>query len=255
MSGHHLWCIIGSMAKQKKQYYVVVDGERVWLFRTWNEAKPHCVGQKGVKFKGFADANDALAWLTQFPDAQTDAVREVLTPLTGQSKKRVDSTLQAEPKIPPDTVVMYSDGGSLGNPGPGGYGVVLQFNEQYKEFSGGYRRTTNNRMELMGCITGLEALKRQSTVLIYTDSSYVVNGIEKGWAEKWRSLGWKRSKNGAAAKNADLWARLLTAVDKHDVTFHWVKGHAGNPRNERCDQLAKQAARRDDLPDDKGFTR
>ncbi len=143
----------------------------------------------------------------------------------------------------PDTTVRaYSDGSAIGNPGPGGYGVLLTWNGQEKELSAGYRRTTNNRMELLGAIIALEALKRPSTVILSTDSQYVVNGIEKGWAKKWRANGWRRNKKEMAL-NPDLWGRLLNAVDRHHVTFEWVRGHAGHPENERCDVLANTAAR------------
>ncbi len=143
---------------------------------------------------------------------------------------------------PQTTVRAYSDGSAIGNPGPGGYGTLLIWNGQEKEFSAGYRNTTNNRMELLGAIVALESLKRPCRVVLSTDSQYVVNGIEKGWARKWRSNGWRRNKKEAAL-NPDLWGRLLDAVDRHDVKFEWVRGHAGHPENERCDDLANTAAR------------
>lgn len=136
----------------------------------------------------------------------------------------------------------YSDGSAIGNPGPGGYGALLQWDGQEKEFSAGFRRTTNNRMELLGAIVALEALKRPCRVLLSTDSQYVVNGIEKGWAKKWRSNGWRRNKKEMAL-NPDLWERLLKAIETHKVTFQWVRGHDGHIENERCDVLANTAAR------------
>ncbi len=143
---------------------------------------------------------------------------------------------------PDPTVHAYSDGSAIGNPGPGGYGTLLIWNGQEKEVSAGYRNTTNNRMELLGAIMALETLKRPSRVILSTDSQYVVNGIEKGWAKKWRSNGWRRNKKEMAL-NPDLWARLLDAIEKHRVTFEWVRGHSGHPENERCDVLANTAAR------------
>lgn len=140
------------------------------------------------------------------------------------------------------TVHAYSDGSAIGNPGPGGYGTLLVWNGQEKEFSAGFRNTTNNRMELLGAIIALESLKRPTRVILSTDSQYVVNGIEKGWAKKWRSNGWRRNKKEMAL-NPDLWARLLDAVEKHRVTFEWVRGHSGHAENERCDVLANTAAR------------
>ena len=140
------------------------------------------------------------------------------------------------------TVLAFSDGAALGNPGPGGFGVILKYGEASKELSGGYRYTTNNRMELLGAIIALEALKRRCRVILATDSRYVVDGISEGWAEKWRANGWRRGKQGKAL-NPDLWTRLLDVASRHDVTFKWVRGHAGHPENERCDQLANKAAR------------
>ena len=150
------------------------------------------------------------------------------------------------------TVLAFSDGSALGNPGPGGYGVVLKYQGTTNELSAGYRHTTNNRMELLGAIVALETLKRPCKVILATDSRYVVDGISKGWAEQWRANGWRRGKRGNAL-NPDLWARLLDAVERHDVTFEWVRGHAGHPENERCDQLANDAARGIDLVTDEHY--
>ena len=147
------------------------------------------------------------------------------------------------------TVLAFSDGAALGNPGRGGYGVVLKYGEVSKELSGGYRYTTNNRMELLGAIIALEALKRRCRVILTTDSRYVVDGISEGWAEKWRSNGWMRGKQGKAL-NPDLWARLLDVASRHDVTFKWVRGHAGHLENERCDRLANKAAQGTNLAAD-----
>lgn len=146
-------------------------------------------------------------------------------------------------------VAIYTDGACLGNPGPGGYGVVLLYRGHRKEFSAGFRDTTNNRMEILAAIIGLESLKEKCRVTLYTDSQYVVNSIEKGWSKKWRANGWMRN-NIEPALNADLWARLLKLCEVHDVNFVWVRGHAGNPENERCDQLAVDAAKQPDLPPD-----
>jgi ribonuclease HI len=146
-------------------------------------------------------------------------------------------------------VTIYSDGACSGNPGPGGYGVILSYNGATKELSAGYRRTTNNRMELMGAIVGLEALKESCNVTMVTDSRYVVDGIEKGWARRWKANGWKRNRKEPAI-NPDLWDRLLVAIDKHSVTFSWVRGHNGHPENERCDEMAVAAVNRPDLLED-----
>lgn len=144
-------------------------------------------------------------------------------------------------------VTIYTDGASLGNPGPGGYGVVLMHGHRRKELYGGFRKTTNNRMELMAVIAGLQALKTKCKVTIYSDSKYVVESYTARWAHGWRAKGWKK------AKNPDLWQALLELCEEHEVRFQWVKGHAGNPENERCDFLSVQAAQFDDLPPDTGY--
>ena len=140
-------------------------------------------------------------------------------------------------------VTIYTDGACSGNPGPGGYGAILMYGEHKKELSGGEAVTTNNRMELMGVITALKALKRPCTVHLYTDSQYVVNAVEKGWAKKWQANGWMRNKKDRAL-NPDLWQELLDLLSIHQVTFHWVKGHAENPYNNRCDELAVAESRK-----------
>ena len=142
-------------------------------------------------------------------------------------------------------VAIYTDGGAIGNPGPGGFGVVVEVDGKVLNLSRGYRRTTNNRMELMAAIAGLEStadLANGRRTEVVSDSSYVVNGISKGWAARWRANGWKRNKQGDMALNADLWARLLDATEARNVAFRWVKGHAGHPQNERCDALAREAS-------------
>ena len=149
-------------------------------------------------------------------------------------------------------VTIHTDGACIGNPGRGGYGAVVQVGRHRRELSGGYRRTTNNRMELMAPIKALQALKESSTVILYSDSRYVVDAVQKGWAERWQANGWMRNKKERAI-NPDLWKVLLTLCSQHEVEFRWVRGHAGNPGNERCDQLATQAARQKDLPLDEGY--
>ena len=134
-------------------------------------------------------------------------------------------------------VEIYTDGACKGNPGPGGYGAILVYGGQERVLSGGEPSTTNNRMELLGVITALEALTEPCAVDLYSDSKYVVDGITKGWAKSWRAKGWVKS-DKKPVKNPELWGRLLDLLDKHEVKFHWVKGHADNPYNNRCDELA-----------------
>lgn len=145
-------------------------------------------------------------------------------------------------------ITIYTDGAARGNPGPGGYGIVLMSGRHRKEISEGYNHTTNNRMELLAVIVALEALKIPgSDVTIYTDSRYVADAVEKGWVFQWVK---KRFKG---KKNADLWMRFLEVYKKHTVKFVWVKGHADNPLNERCDELAVEASFKPDLLEDKGY--
>lgn len=134
-------------------------------------------------------------------------------------------------------VDIFTDGSALGNPGPGGYGVILQSGRYYKELSAGYRMTTNNRMELLAVIVGLEALKKPGTqVCVYSDSTYVVRAVEEGWLDNWQSKDFRKK------KNVDLWKRYLDVASRHKIRFIWVKGHAGHPQNEKCDRLAVTAA-------------
>ena len=151
------------------------------------------------------------------------------------------------------TIFLYTDGASSGNPGPGGYGVILRCGTLEKEMSGGFARTTNNRMELLAVIIGLEAIKWENAVVeVFSDSTYVVKAINEGWLPNWERKGWKK------VKNPDLWQRFLLVYRRHRVVFHWLKGHAGHPENERCDALAVAAgagasARGEVLPLDEGF--
>jgi ribonuclease HI len=144
-------------------------------------------------------------------------------------------------------IEIFTDGASSGNPGPGGYGTILRSGNHYKELSEGFRKTTNNRMELMAVIKGLEALKNPSQVTIYSDSKYVIDSIEKRWLNGWVL------KNFAGKKNKDLWLRYIQAAKPHQVRFVWVKGHAGHPENERCDQLAVAAGKQKTLLIDTAF--
>ena len=149
-------------------------------------------------------------------------------------------------------VAIHTDGACIENPGRGGYGVVLDNAGCRTELSGGFRNTTNNRMEIMAAIVALETLKEKCRVTIFSDSAYLVNAISKGWAKRWQRQGWKRNKR-EMAQNPDLWERLLKACEAHVVDFKWVKGHGANPENIRCDQLANEAAMRSNLPADEGY--
>ena len=134
-------------------------------------------------------------------------------------------------------VTLYTDGACSGNPGPGGWGAILIYKDIRKEMSGGDKETTNNKMELTAAIEGLSALKEPCRVQLYSDSKYLIDGITKDWARSWRAKGWKKS-DGKPALNVDLWEKILELDEYHEIEYIWVKGHAGNPNNERCDRLA-----------------
>ena len=166
----------------------------------------------------------------------------------GPHKETVNDRETREQATPPGgeprpllEIEMYTDGGCIDNPGPGGYGAILLHKDHRKELSGGFRRTTNNRMEILAAIKGLEALRSKCHVTVYSDSQYLVNAIEQGWARRWQANSWWRNRQERAI-NPDLWERLLSLIDKHEVCFKWVRGHAGHPENERADELARTAA-------------
>lgn len=197
-------------------------------------------GFAGARFKGFESMIEAQNWLAQGgPSPQRNGNKE-------ESGEAHQSQFYGDP-------IIYTDGGCKGNPGPGGYGIVIIENGERRELSGGFRKTTNNRMELTACIVALEEAQGPTPVL-YTDSLYVVKGIREGWAVKWRSAGWMRTKD-QMAENADLWAKLLSLHEKRPVRFEWVRGHAGTPENERCDQLAVAASSQANLPPDDFYER
>ena len=169
----------------------------------------------------------------------------------GASTGTAPETAIAETAIP--QVTIHTDGACIGNPGPGGYGIILDYGGRRRELSAGYARTTNNRMELLAAIIGLETLSRPCRVTLYSDSRYLVDAVTKGWAQKWRRNGWMRTPRQPAL-NPDLWQRLLDSCARHHaVDFRWVRGHSGHPDNERCDRLASAAARQPGLPPDPGY--
>ena len=232
-----------------KKFYAVAKGVRPGIYTNWPEAKAQIDGFAGALYKGFPTYKEAEEWLK----------KPVLRPASAKSgsehpKSPACSDPRKDPLNPdPNRVTIYTDSGSSGNPGPGGYGVVQVYNGQVKEITGGFRHTTNNRMELMGVIVALRQLEfRDRPVTVYTDSSYVVNGITKGWAKSWRKNNWIKSDKQPAI-NPDLWSELLDLTADLDVAFVWVKGHAGNPLNERCDELAVSSAKQKGLPEDKGY--
>ena len=152
------------------------------------------------------------------------------------------------------TVELFSDGACSGNPGKGGYGTVLKYGENRKELSEGFRLTTNNRMEILGVLRGFESLKEPCNVILTSDSKYVIDALSKEWVYGWKKNGWRRA-DKKPAQNVDLWEKLLTEIEKHNVTYNWVKGHPGHPENERCDFLAVSAYSADSLKIDTEYER
>lgn len=260
------------MGENRKRFYAVAAGRRPGIYPQWfgpEGAEAQVRGFPGARYKGFATWAEAVKWLEGLSpsgalEAQKDAAQ---TPL-GPQKAEKSAARSSERKPPPPPgkaaparrpkdragrILVFTDGGSIDNPGPGGYGAVILSGDDRIELSGGFRRTTNNRMELMGCIAALSRIGPPGQrVLVRTDSRYVVDGITKGWAARWRRNGWMRNPE-QPAENSDLWEKLLDLVERHDVRFEWIPGHAGHAENERCDVLARAEAAKRNLPPDPGY--
>jgi len=225
----------------KKKFYAVAVGRESGIFTDWATTERQVKGFPGAKYKSFSSQAVAEKWLEnpvymKKPSSSGKISQNVICP--GE-----DST----------DIVIYTDGGSINNPGPGGYGAVIVDGGRKRELSGGYRLTTNNRMEMMAAIVALrEVADRTEAIHLYSDSSYLVNGFSKGWVKKWQANGWKKSDDQDVV-NMDLWHELIKLTAGSNVNFHWVKGHAGNVLNERCDRLAVTSARKAGLPVDYGY--
>lgn len=232
------------MAKTK--FYAVAVGRERGVFTDWPSAQKQVTGFGGAKYKSFPTRREAEEWL-QNPQYATKRSGKPDSPKSlGKSAGASEDFVG---------IIVYTDGGSINNPGPGGYGIVIQEDGNTRELSGGFRYTTNNRMEMTAAIAALQELRECGCpILLHSDSSYLVNGVEKGWARNWRKRGWRKS-DGSPALNADLWGELLLLIESMDVRLRWVKGHAGNEFNERCDQLAVANARRSGLPPDEPYER
>jgi ribonuclease HI len=226
-----------------KKYYAVARGLRPGIYSTWfgpGGAEEQVRGFAGALYRGFPSLTEAQRWLENPVAARTPS---------GRTKAAALPVVTAPS---PGKISVYTDGGCRGNPGPGGYGVIILEGGRRTELAGGFRLTTNNRMELMACIEALRALPGGADIVLHSDSRYVVNGIGKGWARKWRTNGWMRTKS-EAAENSDLWAELLKLCETRRVAFVWVHGHAGHRENERCDELATSAAQGPDLKEDRAY--
>jgi ribonuclease HI len=223
-----------------ERFYAVAVGRVPGIYSNWPEAKKQIEGFAGAVHKKFASHTEADAWLKNPPQyqggrQQTAPMAEVATEMDGMD------------------VVIHTDGSCLGNPGPGGYGAIIRENGQERQLSGGFRHTTNNRMEIMAAIIALTTTAAgENTIHLYSDSSYLVNAIEKGWAKNWARRGWRKA-DGQPALNADLWRELLALLAERKVVCHWLRGHAGHRDNERCDQLALLAAQSANLSEDTGY--
>lgn len=239
------------MGRKGKQFYVVLKGKDPGIYTEWfgeGGAAEQVQGFPDAMYRGFHSQEEALDWLKTFPPETRAALPEhILASLNEFAEGQGSLSDEIAELLASEVVLIFTDGSADAQTGVGGYGVVLRYQDHEKELSGGFRGTTNNRMELMACIAGLQALKKKSSVVIFSDSQYVVNGIAQGWAQKWQAQEWKR-RNGEPVDNADLWAELLALCEQHQVEFRWLRGHSGRPENERCDRLARQAAGRNNLP-------
>jgi len=222
----------------------VAAGRKPGIYTDWfgpKGAEVQVQGFSGARYKGFATRAEAQTWLkSPGPALRPRQVRQTAAPPARRPDDR------------DGRILVFTDGGSIHNPGPGGYGILIMDTGGRREISGGFRKTTNNRMELMGCIVALSQFEKPARVLLRSDSQYVVNGIIKGWAARWRQNGWMRTPD-EPAQNSDLWDKLLILIEKHDVVFEWVKGHAGHAENERCDELARAASLKKNLPADLAY--
>ena len=229
-----------------KKWYAIRSGKVPGIYTSWPEAEKQVKGFSKARFKGFPTRAEAEAWLAGKGDDRAADSAKAKHAKKKKAQRRVVQQKVTDDLAIHDKLIIHTDGGAINNPGPGGYGVVIQHDGQVQEFFGGYRLTTNNRMELLAAIVALREVEISLPIILFSDSSYVVNGICKGWAKNWRRRGWLKA-DGKPVLNQDLWSELLALTEELPVTFRWIKGHAGNPMNERCDQLAVSAARGSNL--------
>jgi len=228
----------------KKKVYAIKRGRKPGIYHDWPTAREQVYEFPGAVYRGFSSEKEARQWLLT---GNTDTLKK-----SNETEKKIPPVIApSEPGLA--ETVIYTDGAALGNPGPGGYGAVILRNGKQTELSGAFSHTTNNRMEMLAVIKALEHLPaRDLPVRIFSDSSYLVNGINRGWAEKWRKNGWLKP-DKTPARNRDLWSRLLELIEPLRISFTWVRGHAGNQWNEHCDRLAVNAARNGPWEKDEGF--
>jgi len=240
------------LTNNAKKIYAVFLGHQPGLYKSWDEAAAQVKGFKGAVYKSFVNHNEALLWLRECVLGATGIVSEKLIDLIKSQPVGQTDSQSTSIAGKANQIIIHTDGGASPNPGIGAYGVVLQKGRLRKELSAAYQLTTNNRMEMMGVIVALQSLKEPSQVELHTDSKYIVDSITKGWVYGWIKRGWKKS-DGQRPENVDLWQQLLEALEEHKVDFRWVKGHAGNTENERCDALVSEARQSKHLLLDLGY--
>ncbi|RRR74712.1 MAG: ribonuclease HI [Candidatus Viridilinea halotolerans] len=239
----------------KRKFYAIVVGRKPGLYDEWfgpDGAEAQIKGFPKAIYKSFQAQSEAEAWYRQKTGGEEPTPQQLAPRAPVADYFRLHTEALAAGKV-----VIYTDGGCHQNPGKGGYGaVLLHRTAKRKELLGGYACTTSNRMELMACIAGLQALHNTSSVVIFSDSAYVVDALTKGWAHNWRKNGWQRKEQGELVplRNADLWQTLVALCAKHEVSFVKVRGHAGSGENDRCHELAAMAMAQTELPPDAGFT-
>ncbi len=243
------------MSNKKKSIYVVINGRNPGIYSKWfgvGETAEQIEGFPEAIYKGFYTREEAINWLKEFtPETLAKLAPNLVEYLDEKDDSPTLLDTVAE-LLDNKKVVIFTDGSTNAGSGAGGYGVILKYKENIKELSGGFRKTTNNRMEIIACIEGLRALKKRSDVVVFSNSQYVVNSMTKGWAKKWQAQSWMRN-DKEKAENSDLWAQLLNLCNLHNVEFQWVKGHNNTKENERCDLLALDASKKSNLPIDEGF--
>ena len=240
------------MTANTKKIYAVFQGHHPGLYESWDEAAKEVNGFKGAVYKSFTTHDEAILWLRECVLGATGSVSERLIELIKSKPLPHSNTQPTNFGGNSNKIIIHTDGGASPNPGIGAYGVVLQKGRLRKELSAAYQLTTNNRMEKMGVIVALQSLTEPSEVELHSDSKYIVDSITKGWVYGWIKRGWKKS-DGQRPENIDLWQQLLEALERHKVDFRWVKGHAGNAENERCDVLVTEARQSKHLLLDPGY--
>ncbi|MGL1932390.1 MAG: ribonuclease HI [Desulfotalea sp.] len=231
----------------KKKFYAVAVGNKPGIYLDWGNTQKQVIGFKGAIYKSFPTKDEADAFMANPVYEQKKAKK-----IKGKNdSKEMYPGVQLPNKGNSEEIIIYTDGACSGNPGPGGYGAVVLDGDERYELSAGYVRTTNNRMEMLAVIVALESIVSIKPIKVYSDSSYVINAITKGWAKGWQKRGWVKS-DGEPAKNPDLWQRMLDVCSNKKISYIWVKGHAGHELNEVCDRLAVKASVRGDLLVDAG---